>query len=154
MDETKQSFPGVSIPRTARKNAKTAAGQQHSGFAAQRSRNWHSVVRGSSKGSERLASRVSRSPGIRVQRLSSLRHAALFQSARLIFEGLPQSPVIFTRRSSPNVERSLFLICKLLRNPQSIFQELKNCAAARCAKCSIWATHCCLSSQIGSPPLT
>ena len=56
-------------------------------LAAQCPRNWHSLVCGSSRRSQRLASRVSRSAGIRVQRLSSLRHAALFRFARLIFAG-------------------------------------------------------------------
>src|SRR5207248_4645612 len=65
-----------------------------------------------------------------------------------------QSHVVFTRRSAANVERSLSLICKHLRNPQSIFTELTNCAVARCAKYSIWVRHCCLSSRIGSPHLT
>ena len=60
---------------------------KHSGFAAQRPRNGDPLVRGSSRRSQRLASRVSRSTGIRVQRLSSLRYAALFRSAWLIFAG-------------------------------------------------------------------
>ena len=83
----KRGLPRIFLPGAATETAKTAAGDKHSGFAAQRARNWNSLVRGSSRRSQRLASRVSRSAGIRVQRLSSLRHAALFRFARLIFAG-------------------------------------------------------------------
>ena len=84
--QTKQSLPRICLPGAASKTAKTAAGEQHSGSAAQRPRNWDPLVCGSSRRSQRLASRVSRSAGIRVQRLSSLRPAA-FCSIRYQLSG-------------------------------------------------------------------
>src|SRR5262249_20160113 len=69
---------------------------------------WNSLVRGSPRRSERLAARVSRSTGIRIKRVSCLRHAALFGFARVILWGFSQSRIVFTRRSAANVERSLF----------------------------------------------